>query len=77
MEPSKSFKLNMNDAKRVGVNGLLVGLAACLTYVAGNLASIDFGAAGIVAVPIVSILLDACVKWAKDNHVQDEPEIPA
>jgi len=48
MEPSKAFSLNLTDVKRVGINGLLVGLAATLTYMGGNLAEIDFGATSMV-----------------------------
>ena len=77
METSKAFSINVADFRRVGINGLLVGLAATLTYVGGNIADVDFGASGMVVVPIISILLDAAVKWAKNNHVQDEPEVPA
>ena len=77
MEPSKAFSLNLTDVKRVGINGLLVGLAATLTYMDGNLAEIDFGASSMVVVPIVSILLDAAVKWAKNNHLQETPDTPA
>lgn len=77
MEPSKAFSLNLGDLKRVGINGLLVGLAAGLTYVGGNLSSLDLGASGLVVIPIVSILLDAAVKWAGNNHVEDQPDNPA
>ena len=77
MEPSKRFSLNILDFKKVGINGLLVGLAASLTYIGGNLADIEFGASGMVVVPIVSILLDAAVKWANSNHVTDQPDTPA
>ena len=77
MEPSKRFSLNILDFKKVGINGLLVGLAASLTYIGGNLADIEFGASGMGVVPIVSILLDAAVKWANSNHVTDQPDTPA
>ncbi|MQF98496.1 MAG: hypothetical protein FI729_03065 [SAR202 cluster bacterium] len=77
MEPSKAFSLNLGDLRRVGINGLLVGLAAGLTYIGGNLSSLDLGASSMVVVPIVSILLDAAVKWAKNNHVVDQPDTPA
>ena len=77
MEPSKAFSINVMDLRRVGLNGLLVGLAAGLTYIGGNLTDLDFGASGMVVVPIVSILLDAAVKWANNNHVNDQPDTPA
>ena len=76
MEPSKAFTLNLADFRKLGLNGLLVGLAAGLTYIGGGLADVDLGPAGLVVVPIVSILLDAAVKWANNNHVQDTPDTP-
>jgi hypothetical protein len=68
METSKAFSLNAFDFKKVGINGLLVGLAATLTYVGTHV---------IEVIPIVTILLDAAVKWANSNHVQDLPPVPA
>jgi hypothetical protein len=76
MEPSKAFTLNLGDFRKLGLNGLLVGLAAGLTYVGGGLADVDLGPMGLVVVPIVSILLNAAVAWANNNHVQDEPDTP-
>lgn len=72
MENSKGFSLNLVDVKKLGINGLLVGLAATLTYVGANISEIDLGASGLVAVPIITILLNAAVSWAKNNHVESE-----
>ena len=77
MENSKAFALNTGDFRRLGVNGLLVGLAATLTYYGTHLAELDLGASTLIVVPIVSILLDAAVKWAKNNHIEDDPVDPA
>jgi len=78
MEDSKAFKLNGGDFKRLGFNGFLVGLAAALTYIGSNLGELDLGTMGLVAVPIVTILLDAAVKWATNNHqVKPDPTLPA
>jgi len=76
MENSKAFSLNTGDFRRVGINGLLVGLAATLAYFGTHLAELDLGASTIVVVPIVSILLDAAVKWAKNNHIEDVEDTP-
>jgi hypothetical protein len=77
METSKAFSLNAFDFKKVGINGLLVGLAATLTYVGTHVIELDFGISNMVVIPIVTILLDAAVKWANSNHVQDLPPVPA
>jgi hypothetical protein len=77
MEDSKAFTLNVNDFKKIGVNGFLVGLAATLTYIGANLASVDLGTLGMVVIPIATILLNAAVSWAKNNHIVDNPTPPA
>jgi hypothetical protein len=64
---SKSFSLNTTDLISVGKNALLVGLAAVLTYVGENIAKIDLGAASALVVPVVVVLMNTVVKWAKDN----------
>ena len=76
-ENSSGFTLDLVDVKNVGKNALLVGLAGALTYIGANLGEIDLGSAGLLIVPIVSILLDAMVKWAKNNQGNDEPAPPA
>lgn len=68
MENSKAFSINVNDFKKIGWNGLLVGLAAVLTYFGSNLADLDLGSTGVIIVPIATILLNAAVSWAKNNH---------
>ena len=72
-ENSSGFTLDLVDVKNVGKNALLVGLAGALTYIGANLGEIDLGPAGLLIVPIVSILLDAMVKWAKNNQGNNEP----
>jgi hypothetical protein len=64
---SKAFSLNTTDLISVGKNALLVGLAAVLTYVGENIAKIDLGAASALVVPVVVVLMNTVVKWAKDN----------
>ena len=76
MENSKAFSINVNDFKKIGWNGLLVGVAAALTYFGTNLASVDLGTTGVIIVPIATILLNAAVSWAKNNHIVDNPTPP-
>lgn len=64
---SKSFSLNTTDLVSVAKSALLVGLAAVLTYVGENIAKIDLGAASALVVPVVVVLMNTVVKWAKDN----------
>lgn len=64
---SKAFALNAYDLVSVGKNALLVGLAAVLTYVGENLAKIDLGNMSALIVPVVVVVINTVVKWAKDN----------
>ncbi len=64
---SKKFTLNWADVSKIGKNALLVGGAAALTYVAGNLDQIDLGTLGALFVPIVAVGLDTAIKWITDN----------
>ena len=64
---SKKFTLNWLDIRRIGKNAALVGIAAALTYVAGNLDQIDLGSVGTLLVPIIAVGLDTAIKWLKDN----------
>lgn len=67
MATSKSFSLNVVDIVNLGKNALLVGVAAALTYVGENVASVDLGAAGVLLVPVVAVAIDTVVKWIKNN----------
>jgi hypothetical protein len=64
---SKAFALNTTDLISVGKNALLVGLAAVLTYVGENVTKIDLGSATALVVPLVLVVMNTVVKWAKDN----------
>jgi len=68
---SKKFSLNWADISKIGRNALLVGSAAALTYVAGNLDQIDLGTLGALFVPIVAVGLDTAIKWLKDNKDEE------
>lgn len=67
MGTSKAFSMDMNDVVSVGKNALLVGLAAVLTYVGENITKVDLGNMSALVVPVVVVLLNSLVKWAKDN----------
>jgi hypothetical protein len=67
MEDSNQFSLNMTDVIGLFKRAALVGSAAALTFVAGNLGGLDFGSLGILIVPIVAVALDSAIKWLKDN----------
>lgn len=69
---STAFALNANDLISVGKNALLVGLAALLTYVGENLSSLDLGNMSALIVPVVVVVINTMVKWAKDNTKKDK-----
>jgi len=66
-ENSPAGKLNGADVATLFKNAGFVALAAGLTYVGDNMGGLDLGTAAVVVVPIISILLDSAVKWARDN----------
>ena len=67
METSPKGALNGKDVVSLFKNAGLVSLAAGLTYLGENMGCLDLGAAALIVVPIISILIDSAVKWAKDN----------
>lgn len=74
---SDKFKINTGDLVSVLKNGLLVAVAAFITYIMNNLHIIDLGTYTALVIPIVTLVLDTIVKWAKDNSKQEvEPDKP-
>ena len=69
---SKKFTLNTSDLVNLAKNAALVGLAAILTFVGENISNVDLGPAGVMLVPVVSVGIDAFVKWIKDNTKKEE-----
>lgn len=66
-ENSPAFKLNVGDAVTIGKNALLVAVAAGLTYLGENLIDLDLGTTGVMIVPVVTVIINTFVKWAKNN----------
>lgn len=67
MLTSRSYQLDKNDVLALAKNAVLVGLAAVLTYVGENLVKLDLGPSIALFVPVVAMVLDSAVKWAKNN----------
>lgn len=67
VQDSKSFSLNKNDVVVLVKNAALIALAAGLTFVGENVSQIDLGTYGPLVVPVVAIVIDTAVKWAKNN----------
>lgn len=67
MPDSKAFSLNKNDILVLAKNAGLVALAAGLTFVGENLSNADLGVYGPLVVPVVAVMLDTAIKWAKNN----------
>jgi hypothetical protein len=68
---SANYSLDKKDVLNLVKNAVLVGIAAILTYVGENLTSLDLGANGVLLVPVVSIVIDSIVKWARGNVTQE------
>jgi ABC-type phosphate/phosphonate transport system permease subunit len=65
MQQSHRFSLNINDFVNLGKDALLVGAGSLLTYLMENINTIDWGSTGVLLVPVITLLLDAVVKWVK------------
>lgn len=66
-DKSPAFSLNVTDVVEISKNTALVALAAGLTYLGENLGNMDLGTTGVMLVPIVSVVINTLVKWAKNN----------
>jgi hypothetical protein len=66
---SPRYSLNVNDIVNLTKNAVLVGTGAVLTYVIENINTVDWGNTGVLLVPVVTLLLDAVVKWLKGPKV--------
>jgi len=64
---SPAFTLNLTDFVSIAKNAALVAVAAGLTYVGENLVKVDLGATGVMLVPVVTVVINTLVKWAKNN----------
>lgn len=66
-DKSPAFTLNVADVVEISKNTALVALAAGLAYLGENIGDLDLGSAGVMLVPIVSVVINTVVKWAKNN----------
>lgn len=69
---SKRFSVNWKDLTVLSKNAALVGLAASLAYMGAHISDVDMGESGMLAVPVIAILIDTCIKWLKSNETKDE-----
>lgn len=67
IDKSPAFSLNVTDVVEISKNTALVALAAGLTYLGENLGNLDLGTTGVMLVPIVSVVINTLVKWARNN----------
>jgi hypothetical protein len=65
---SKRFSVNRKDLTVLGKNAALVGLAASLTYIGSNVMDIDMGENSLLAIPVISFIIETCIKWLKTNE---------
>jgi hypothetical protein len=63
---SKRFSVNRKDLTVLGKNAALVGLAASLTYIGSNV--MDIGENSLLAIPVISFIIETCIKWLKTNE---------
>lgn len=64
---SSKFKLDLTDVVQLLKMAALVGGASALTYIGQNLSDLDLGSIGTLIVPVVAVVVDAAIKWLKNN----------
>lgn len=69
---SKSFSLDMLDVWVLLKNALLVALAAFLTAIMNGIGAIDLGQYTALLIPMITVVLDTVIKWAKNNQEEEE-----
>lgn len=68
MSTSKAFSLDANDAKKIAKGAGIAGGAAVITYLLSALPGLNFGPQTPVIVAVVSVLLNAALKWFQSNQ---------
>jgi hypothetical protein len=63
---SKGLSFDKNDMIVIVKNAVLVGAAAAVTFLAENLAKVDFGQSTALIIPIVAVVLNTVSRWLKD-----------
>lgn len=69
---SPAFSLNSVDVVGIAKNAALVAVAAGLTYLGENISDMDLGNAGVMIVPLATVVINTVVKWAKNNVTEME-----
>lgn len=68
---SKAFTLDLTDAKKLGIDALIVGAGAGVAYFISHIAGLNFGDATALIVPILTVGLNLVYKWLKENHPEN------
>jgi tellurite resistance protein TehA-like permease len=63
---SEKYKLDKKDFWSILLVGLLVGIAAFLTYVLENIHYFNFGTSSVFIVPVITVIITSLIRWLKD-----------
>ena len=66
-DKSQPGKLDLTDTAKLTRDALVVGGAAALTYAVDNLGDLKLGGYEAALVPIIALLLNAGIKYLKNN----------
>jgi len=67
LKVSKKYSLNMDDVASVLKNAAIVGIAAALTAITQTLGNIEMGESTVILIPLVTMGLNALVKWLTNS----------
>ena len=67
MATSVKYKLNKEDGLKIGKGALIASGGALIAYLIATLPQIDLGTSTPILVAVASIVLNAALKWMKNN----------
>lgn len=70
-ETSPTGKLDKVDAVKMLTNAAIMGVLAALAVVSDNIANLDLGNYTALAVPVLSLLVEAIVRTLKNNKKEE------
>lgn len=65
---SKKYSLNKEDALKIGKGAIIAISGALLTYALATIGTIDFGDNTVLIVPILTILINAGLKFVQGQE---------
>jgi hypothetical protein len=69
---SDAYKLNLTDAKKIGINAIIAAVGAGVAVLIDNVAQLNMGPYTALVAPIIIMGLNTLQKWMKSNVVTED-----